>query len=946
MESSFSSIHRVSFIRPMDGKMIRLLLTGFLIFLSTAVLALPVTVMESDGLTLLDQGWIYAIAGEGGAPEWRSLDLPSQPEIHSKDYVEILMSCSFIPPEDIAGKRIYIFLGRRWAAVEVFINGIEIVSHGGFAPDFYYHDALSINAPIPEGVLRYGQPNTLLLRQNFEYDRVNLVPPALGFEREYRYFDTLVNFMNVDLYRYLFFLSLFVALFYFMQFSVRPVERNNLTFAIVNIGLTIYFIRMGYLVTGLPFNLFYGFSKAIFFPAFTLMTAFVVNYLEADRVRRALPVFWIISIVSFVSILVFGKTNLKIDSIFSISLIPLAVEIVLMGIMTVRAYRRGVPDTFPMLFGVILGGLIGGHDIVFMVMRVYPHFWVQGVGIFVFDMGLFASLAVRSMRLHDELEQYSEKIEQKVFDRTRELQKANSDLKDAIEAARHASQAKSRFLANISHEMRTPLNCIIGFSEMLSRGCSAKQLKNVDVILEESERLLTLINQLLDIEKIEAGKIALDTAPFSLKDFLQSITKSFALQCAEKGLEWKTDMAADVPVTVEADSFRLRQVLDNLVSNAVKFTSRGSVLLTVTVESLLNDRELVLRFTVHDSGIGIPPDQSDRIFESFEQGDSSRTRVYGGSGLGMTITKQLVGLMKGSISFSSKVGTGTSFWFTLPCSIPVFNGFTPSPLIEGDSQYKVEGSPSVLIVEDYPSNRVIARTHLESLGCRVVEVENGRQAVDLVESRDFDLILMDIQMPEMDGIEATTQIRRSLGTGGPPILGLTANAFPEDLAQYRQAGMNGVLTKPLRRDAFLAEVAAWLSGKGEQKYPAVSGVADESIVCDFNSLLKEVDNQRDEALSMLRGFSESLNEQIPQIKAAFASGDWDRLHREIHSIKGGGLNVFAFRLSSIAEVAESEAKSRRPEPLKNLLPVLYEKITELRDFIRELDQPVNNPGKY
>ncbi len=898
------------------------------------------TVINSEGITYLDRGWMYSRTDEGGSSEWMPLDLPSRLQVESGDYVAVDMRSNFVVPSQLKGTKLYLFLGRRWASVKVFVNGIEVVSHGISPPDYHYHDALSINAAIPEGLLRYDEPNDLLMQMYYEYDRVNLIPPAFGFYDDFFYFDKVVNFMNVDLYRFLSFLSLFVALFYLMQFAVRPVERNNLVFSVVNIGLALYFLRMGYLFPWLPFIPFYGFSKAVFFPAFTLMTAFVVRYLEASKAGKLLPYFWFLSALSFFSILIFGKTNLKIDNIFAFSLFPLACEIVLMGIITVRAYRRGVPDTLPMLFGVILGGLIGSHDIIFMIMRVYPHFWVQGVGIFVFDMGIFASLAVRSMRLHDELELYSEKTEQKVFDRTRALQKANADLKDAIDAARHASQAKSRFLANISHEMRTPLNCIIGFSEMLGRSCTTKQQKNVDVILDESERLLTLINQLLDIEKIEAGKISLDSSPFVIAEFVNGVGKSFELQCAEKNLKWQTRVSPGVPSIIEADSFRLRQVLDNIVSNAVKFTSHGSVVLTVSVDSVINEHELVLKFTVTDTGIGIPKEQSDRIFESFEQGDSSRTRVYGGSGLGMTITKQLVGIMKGSIHFTSEVGSGSSFWFTLPCMVPGHNAFSAAYPGSGSESKLIQGNPRVLVVEDYPSNRVIARTHLESLGCRVEEAENGRQAIELVESGGFDLILMDIQMPEMDGVEATTYIRRSLGKENIPIIGLTANAFTEDLVQYRQAGMNGVITKPLRRESFLDEIRAWLTGKKEQASgQSAADIASGDDICDYPALLNEVEGQSEVAASMLNAFSESLARQNDIIAAAFAAEDWPLLHREIHSIKGGAMNVFAHPLSKSAAKAEASAKNRNKAELETLLPELFEAMGGFRTYLDQLNLP-------
>ena len=898
-----------------------------LLFFALAARTGAVPVLKTDEPTRLTQGWHYRYRGDADTDEWRGIDLPAELSPAESPHPELELYSDFTVPPELATTRLYLLLGKRWGPIEVYINGVEVLKQGSFYPDYHYHEARRVNAPVPAGLLYYGGVNRIAIRFAHEPDRTLIRAPVVGFAADYRYHELVVNFINVDLYRYLSFLSLFVALFYLMQFAVRPQERASLIFALVNLGLTVYLLRLGYSFPGLPVTRSFGISKAVFFPSITLMTAFTADYLGAGRaVKRLIPLFWATSAASFIAMAFFGSTSLDIDTYFTFALIPVAFEILLMAYIATAAWRRGNPDALPILVGVYIGGLVAAHDIVYMLLRSYPDWWIQGVAIFLFDMGVFASLAIRSMRLHDELEQYSGMIEQKVFDRTRELQRANSDLQDAMEAARHASQAKSRFLANISHEMRTPLNCIIGFSEMIGHGADAEQQKNLEVVLEESERLLTLINQLLDIEKIEAGKISLDAAPFNLDEFLSGISTSFAFHCARKGLEWGIERDDSIPAVLEADAFRLRQVLDNLISNAIKFTARGSVLLKVDARPRRDVREFLLTFRVVDTGIGISREQCALIFDSFEQGDTSRTRLYGGTGLGTTIAKQLVTLMNGEIGVESEVGFGSTFWFTLPCRAPVDGDFTLITGSAGAAGAKIEGNPAVLVVEDYAPNRVIARTHLESAGCLVDEAATGSEAVAMAAERDYDLILMDIQMPEMDGVEATRRIRTAGNERVVPILGLTANAFPEELQLYREAGMDGVLTKPLRRDAFLSGVASRLTGTPPSK------PAPEAGICDLQGLEVELGGEAGQVQAILVSFADTLSQQLPRIEAALAAGEWEYLHRELHSIKGGALNLFAHRLAAAATPAEAAAKRREAETLRDLLPGLSAAVRDFCEF--------------
>jgi len=351
------------------------------------------------------------------------------------------------------------------------------------------------------------------------------------------------------------------------------------------------------------------------------------------------------------------------------------------------------------------------------------------------------------------------------------------------------------------------------------------------------------------------------------------------------------------------------------------------------------DGSRLLRFAVVDTGIGINPEQAEKVFESFEQGDSSRTRLYGGTGLGTTIAKQLVTLMGGEIDFESVPGRGTEFWFTIPCRIPELQSPALNARLADPSRDRIRGNPRVLVVEDYAPNRTIVRSHLESVGCKVSEAETGREAVERISAQGYDLILMDIQMPDMDGIEATRYIREELDRGEVPILGLTANAYPEDRKAYRRAGMNGVLTKPIRRESFLASVASVLNGDGEglEELEAESSPAGEGF--DLAALERELGGNRREATRMVSEFSRELSAQLPRIEAAFAEKEWELLHRELHSLKGGALNLFASPLAEVASEAETAAKARDAARLAEVLPRLAEASREFIALLETAEEP-------
>jgi PAS domain S-box-containing protein len=424
-----------------------------------------------------------------------------------------------------------------------------------------------------------------------------------------------------------------------------------------------------------------------------------------------------------------------------------------------------------------------------------------------------------SKRQRAELDEYRNHLEELVATRAGEIKELNRQLSRRVMESEAASLAKSTFLANMSHEIRTPMNAIVGLTTILQRrgNLSSDQHDKLGKIAAAADYLLAVINDILDLSKIEAGKLVLEHSVLSLPSMMDNVAVIMAERIQAKGLRFTVDIG-QVPPVLRGDATRIQQALLNYLSNAVKFTDKGEIALRATLLEESGD-DLLLRFAVEDTGIGVTPAQQARLFAAFEQADSSTTRRFGGTGLGLAINRRLAGLMGGEAGVESRPAGGSIFWFTARVGKVRAEDLG---LLEIESRsesaeqilLREHRGARLLLAEDEEFNRVVAEEFLKEVGLTVDFAHDGRQAVSMAAFNHYDLILMDVQMPEMGGLEATRAIRQLPGHAATPIVAMTANAFAEDRQRCLDAGMNDHLAKPVLPEDLYATMLEWLAKPG------------------------------------------------------------------------------------------------------------------------------------
>jgi CheY-like chemotaxis protein/HPt (histidine-containing phosphotransfer) domain-containing protein len=539
-----------------------------------------------------------------------------------------------------------------------------------------------------------------------------------------------------------------------------------------------------------------------------------------------------------------------------------------------------------------------------------------------------------------------------IYDVARDVtdrKRSEEENRRARDLAEEASRAKGRFLANMSHEIRTPMNGVVSMAGLLAETpLDHRQSGYVKIIQTSARNLLRVINDILDFSKLEQGRLGLESRVFDLRELIGDVAEMFASEAGAKGLRLDWSFAPGMPRQVKADPGRLRQVLVNLVGNAMKFTVEGRV--EIRARCLrTGEAGLELRFEVEDTGPGIAPEAGRSLFEPFSQLDLSDTRRHGGTGLGLAISRQLAELMDGEIGFDSVPGRGTCFWFTIRAELPDpgHPGGETAPAEAGQAgpQARGEAAPPlrILVAEDNPINQMVAVCLLERLGHRPEIVANGREALEACKGIEYDVIFMDCQMPELDGYAATARIRRleRKGRRRPYIVAMTADALPGSRERCLQAGMDSHLTKPVLIEDLQAALAQARGAAPALPKAALAGNPEDAIDLRIVERLRDASGEEAEGMfgNLVEGFLAQAREKRAGLEGLAAAGRGDELAKAAHGLKGLSLNFGCRGMARLCEGIQRAAGAGNLREAASLAASLADETARAGDRLRGMIAP-------